>query len=355
MRSFLHRCLFLLAALASGIISHAQNVEIRVKIGEDTAPYAIVKSNGNILGVADSIGRLFVPYAYMNRGDTLSAGYSNFDSDKVIYDGASKRVSLIVKELVLSKIFVKSDNLLRLKEYLKLFRKFKYHYKTDFHIYHSEYTLSCVNYLFKDTISLKECFADIAYRPYHNYAFGLKKHTIYFTDDKDYFLLLNPRDTTGLFKSIRINAFNIAYASSILFRLTNRKMLSEALSRRELLIHKFTDSEGRVSYAFFEGFKRENQTVVTLDASGTRIEKIVRNFIGSGKGWIGDSKLQHTVTITPEYGSNSIRIKDIDTELHDEFLHTRFRIFTYNISYWAASVPQTQKLSARYYNSIFLE
>ncbi|MBR5074866.1 MAG: hypothetical protein IKX26_06525 [Bacteroidales bacterium] len=357
MRFFLHRCLFLLAALASCINSHAQNVEIRVKIGEDSAPYSIVKSNGNILGVADSIGRLFVPYAYVNRGDTLSAGYSDFDSDKVIYDGASKRVSLIIKELVLSRIFVKSDNLYRLKEYLKLFKNHKYHYKTDFHIYSSQFNICYVNYRYMDidTNSLAECESEIAFRPYHRRVFGVYNRTIYFTD-KDYYMILNPPNTSEFYlKSVGINAFNIAYASDILYRLSNRKMLSEALSKRELLIHKFTDREGKVSYAFFEGDNRENQTIVTLDTSGTRIGKIVRKFIGSGKGWKGDSKLEHTVTITPEYGDNTIQIKDIATKLKDAGLDVSFEIFTYNISNRKASLSQQSKLSRPYLKSIFLE
>jgi hypothetical protein len=353
MRCFFHSFIILLLTIVSASASYGQNIEINVSIGDECAPYAIVKSNSSILGVADSLGRLFVPAFVIHRGDTISAGYSNFDSRTVIFKGSSS-VSLKIKAVTLSKIYVKSDNKYRLKEYLSLFKKFKYYYQTDYYRYCSDYDLYYINSLYRDTISLKQRFSEIAFKPYHIGSFVVRKKVIGYYD-KDYYLIVSPKDTSGLSKSISINTFNIAYASSILFRLTNRKMLLEALSSRDLLIHKITDAQGRVSYAFFEGVNRENQTVVLLDASGKKIERIERNFIGGGKGWMGDGRLQHTVIITLEYTGKSINIKDIRTKLFDGTYYTRFSVFTYNIKFRPASFSEQGKLSDRSYKDMFLD
>lgn len=341
--------LALLLLLLCASFAYSQEVKVSVKLGEEPAVYAHIRVNGVIVGVADSSGVYAIPVDSLKAGDKIDAGYSTFLSDNVVWNGKDHDIQLDIKDNLLGSISVKGDNVRRLKEYLALFKKYNYRYETDLYKFKVSYDLYYVNTYLEDSLSMSDSMI-FAYKRYH----GPLMRVIGFFN-KNYFKIEYPQDTTGIMKGLSINAFNIAYASAIMSRLTNRRYLSESVKKRELLIHKAVSEDGIVSYIFFEGKNRENQTVISLDKSGKKIERITRLFIGDGKGWVADNALAHSVIIFPEYKGSRIELKEVFTEVSDPSFYTFFQVHSYDISHKKASVKELNYLNnVMLNNCIFL-
>lgn len=339
---------FSLVCFAS--FAYSQHVKVIVTIGEDPAVFAHIRINGKIVGVADSLGIYMIPVDSLKYGDKLEAGYSSLNSAPFVWKGKGDSVRLIIKEASLISISVEGDNLRRLKEYLELFKQYRYRYETDLHKFRVSYDLYYVNPYLGDSISMSDSMV-YAYKAYH----GPFKRVVGFFD-KNYFKLEYPKDTTGIMKALSINAFSIAYSSDILFRITDRKYLATSVKKRDLLIHKAISENGTVSYIFFEGKNRENQTVITLEKDGKKIERVTRLFIGEGKGLVADNRLEHSVIIFPEYKDKRIKLKEVFMEVSDPSFYTFFQVHNYGISHKKASIKELSSLNdLRKFKLIYLD
>ncbi len=327
MRRRLLLVLFFCATISCFVF--AQTLNIVVKVGEEVANFAYIYNNNKLIGITDSLGLYSVDIGKIKIGDTIYAEYANFKSNNVVYNGNLRDICLNIEEAVLQGITVEAERGRTLEEYLSILDKFRYRYEITY------YTYKAHCHFYYEFLNKGEKEGDFS----GNIEFSFKRPPINGLYVKDYWLTHSP-DVDSLVMAK--NAFNILYASNILYRISNKDYLRRVHKKRELLLRKIISQKGRVIYCLMEGSNRENQTVVELNANEDRIEKIYRKFLGGGMGIIAEASDEHTIEIIPKYEGKRMYLSEIKTSMKSKEL--KIFVHTYNIFYKLASKKEYKLL-----------